>query len=652
MPDEEIINIRMIFALEGFTSALNRLNGLNNALKRLGAGPQAALLGAGPMRLPPMSGASFGGALGQTGNAFRMPPIQSTQALTVIPTILEQSNAEMQRIAFTADQVRFTIGTAFKGDVPQDFIDKIKTIPGISMETLQVFDDIGGAFQEMRVEGNLTGKQFRDIEGQLLQLKQDAKAAGGALDIAFVGTMNKGSANFQQRMAEINKTISRFKMQNFMLQMGTLGVMFSFMSVIAMLRGMVTSLTSQVGDIGGMFKNVAMGMAFVKDPKIKAGMRELLGNPKQMIDAWKNFTGIMSTFNALLMKLAVTIFTDDVIMEKLYRVITVVMDTLSDRTFIDNLLTFIETVISALPGLINDLTMLVGIVAGLSKIPGFEGLVKTFGELFLASVILLPILSAIGWAISIAEATSAVLASSTLATWFAGLTVAIGTASAALDLFFASLGLVTIDAITGAVSLTLAGLIASIVAGLALGLTGIWVMVQSGFTKLLADMGAWFEGAAPQVMNMLKIFTAPFGMLGTLIIDLVTGQFGSIVSDLSNIMLQVFTAALELIQPVIARIPFVGSRWSSQISDTLATLQSMRTMTYTGTYVPRAAGGGFVAETGLAVIHKGETITPANQTGKVIQVDIRNDIGNIGTREEMDAFNASQARQLNYLLVW
>ncbi len=644
--DEEIINIRMIFALEGFTSALNKLNGLNNAIRRLGPGATQAY-----GRMAP-GGTAFGGTLGSMGNAFQMPPIQTTQALTVIPKIIEEANAQLNQVAFAADKVKFTIGSAFRGDVPQAFVDKLRQIPGISMESLQIFDDIGGAFQEIRIEGNLSGKEFEKLVPTLEQLKADAKAAGGALDVAFVGSMDKGTANFQQRMGEINKSISKLKMQNFMLQMGTLGVMFSFMSVISLIRGMVTSLTSQLGDIGGMFKNVAMGMAFVKDPKLKAGMRELLGNPRQMIDAWKNFTGIMSTFNAMLMKLAVTIFTDDVIMEKLYRVLNVIMDTLSDRTFIDNLLTFVEKLVMALPGLITDLTMLLGLASGLSKIPGFENLIKTFGELFLASVILLPILSAIGWGISIAEAAAAVLASSTLATWFAGLGVSIGTASAALDLFFASLGLVSIDAITGAVSLTLAGWLTSIGAGLALGFAGVWLLVNSGLSKLLADMGSWAEGAAPAVMNLLKILTAPIAMLGTIVIDLVTGQFSSIQNDLANIMLQTIEAAIEIVQGAISSIPFVGKGWAAQLDSSLASIRAMRQSTLSGTYIPRAAEGGFVAETGLAVIHKGETVVPANQTGKTIQIDIHNDIGQINGIGGVDEFNASQARQLNYQLVW
>jgi hypothetical protein len=46
-----------------------------------------------------------------------------------------------------------------------------------------------------------------------------------------------------------------------------------------------------------------------------------------------------------------------------------------------------------------------------------------------------------------------------------------------------------------------------------------------------------------------------------------------------------------------------------------------------GIHVPHAATGGFVAQTGLAVIHQGETITPAGQNGAVY-VTVNGWVGN------------------------
>ena len=81
--------------------------------------------------------------------------------------------------------------------------------------------------------------------------------------------------------------------------------------------------------------------------------------------------------------------------------------------------------------------------------------------------------------------------------------------------------------ITSALTVALSGLAGGIIGGILLGLAGAWVLLETGVLDMLSDIGRLIESSdlGNVIMNAMQSVLWPLGMLGSLIIDLVSGNW-------------------------------------------------------------------------------------------------------------------------------
>jgi len=110
-----------------------------------------------------------------------------------------------------------------------------------------------------------------------------------------------------------------------------------------------------------------------------------------------------------------------------------------------------------------------------------------------------------------------------------------------------------IPALTVAGALTTTGLIVGIIAGLAAGFAVVYLMVQTGIINAIATAGRTVQEKAPWLTDILAAVLAPIGILGAIVIDLVTGQWDKIPEHIGSIM-QIW---LNSVKALAARIIWV-----------------------------------------------------------------------------------------------
>lgn len=76
----------------------------------------------------------------------------------------------------------------------------------------------------------------------------------------------------------------------------------------------------------------------------------------------------------------------------------------------------------------------------------------------------------------------------------------------------------------------------AITAGIGLGLAVTWLLDKLGILEALSHAGKAVEEKIPTVFNLVKIITAPLGALGSVVINLVRGNFDKIIPDLIHIL--------------------------------------------------------------------------------------------------------------------
>lgn len=103
---------------------------------------------------------------------------------------------------------------------------------------------------------------------------------------------------------------------------------------------------------------------------------------------------------------------------------------------------------------------------------------------------------------------------------------ALGTISAGISGFISGAA-----AELSAAGATIAGsMVAGVAGGIALGLAGVWVLLQTGVLQAFDDLGRWIESSpiGNTIMTALQVVLAPIGSLGAGIIELVKGNFSGI----------------------------------------------------------------------------------------------------------------------------
>jgi|GEM_PF-7030349 len=79
---------------------------------------------------------------------------------------------------------------------------------------------------------------------------------------------------------------------------------------------------------------------------------------------------------------------------------------------------------------------------------------------------------------------------------------------------------------------------AAIGTGLLLGFSAVYAMIQIGFTNLLATLGQGARRISPGLTGIFSMLMTPMGMLGTIIVDLLTGQLDQIPTHIQIVAAQ------------------------------------------------------------------------------------------------------------------
>jgi len=208
-------------------------------------------------------------------------------------------------------------------------------------------------------------------------------------DKRFIPAPKKAPAQTkgQERFTKMGNTLKKVNMSLFKLQMASLGVFFSFMSIQQSITGLFTGLQN----IGGAFKSMALGKAF--------GGVDILGNmgvdPATMVQGWKNITGIMGMMQTTMTGIAAVALSPEV-MTAIQEMFTSLSTSLSDgkvaKAIGDIIIAFTDLVILMVE------SGFLSAVADLVSALGDSGLLMWIIALVLGAKYLLAALSLLGFA--------------------------------------------------------------------------------------------------------------------------------------------------------------------------------------------------------------------------------------------------------------
>lgn len=248
---------------------------------------------------------------------------------------------------------------------------------------------MGGAPGKERfmVQGSGTAGQIQGMvphvpttSKYMTQIPQSAAGQATGLFDRLKGTFTS------KNMKDINKSL-------FMLQMSSLGVAFSFASIINSVMGLFAGLS----DLGTMISTGAIGTAFAGIATGGANTTDIAGTmgvtTEMQTAAWAGFTAIVSQFKSVFDALAVKVLTPEMV-AAILSVIDALAITLADPAVAKAIQEIVKAVLEIALALIP----LIPVIADLVTWLGETGLLKVLLLIIVAAEILLPTLAYIQFA--------------------------------------------------------------------------------------------------------------------------------------------------------------------------------------------------------------------------------------------------------------
>ena len=237
-------------------------------------------------------------------------------------------------------------------------------------------------------------------------------------------------------------------------------------------------------------------------------------------------------------------------------------------------------------------------------------------------------------------------------------------ALAGLKWALATLGIPAALTKLASLKLALLGLPAAIFIGVTVGLLGVWALEKAGILADLDELGRKFEETDKIMMDFDKSISGIPGIIGIVAIDIVKGDFGKIPDDVRRIFKEWVDADKRMIERwkgfgilllIITAVifnklkKFTKKTWETIKSTTITIwnaikdaiwkpirsaynkvveyvnkiIEKMKSIPivggvgkYVSRHIPSFQHGGYVPETGLAMLHAGEQVTPAGGTAR------------------------------------
>ena len=204
------------------------------------------------------------------------------------------------------------------------------------------------------------------------------------------------------RMEQFNNKMKPAIKGIFMLQMASLGVAFSFMSIQNSLIGLFGGLEDlgtliSTGSIGSVFSQMAGG----KGTDIAATMGV---TPEMQTQAWAGFTAIVSQIMAIFNSLAVKVLSPDMV-----AAILTIIDALAVQLAKPEVTKAIQELVYAILDVMAAVIPLLPLLADFVVFLGESGLLKVFVALIIAAEVLLPTLAFVEFAMSAIAVISPIL---------------------------------------------------------------------------------------------------------------------------------------------------------------------------------------------------------------------------------------------------
>lgn len=516
----------------------------------------------------------------------------------------------------------------------------VKNLPGWTKTATREFERYGNLQNDvvhtMEVTGRVRGGTKPGMAANIAQIRQTTETlATGPSAVTERSQLEIGQKrlNLQQRMIAASQWLDKMNWRLVRGQMALLGIAFSTMGVIRLISAAWSTVGRSLTKLEEIFKNIGLAMAF-GPVKAQGFLRGMLSQSGQIVDSWKKFTGYTATLNTMLAYFAFRLLQDRRVIFAIDALIEKIINLLSDPVFMQRIFDLIANILEALPGALDWVIKIADVLLSIAGSKAFKELLGPMLAFALAAQFLMPLLAMIGGVFQFASWAAGILAyalgidlAGALASlkalfgegWLAnGIMSLLGGAAAAIDALWVALGLAWYDGVTGALVMTTTGTLVAVAAGLVAGLAVVWVMIQTGVTAWLAGFGEMVNKMAPAMMDILKILTWPLAMLGTMIIDILTGQFDNIIPDMEAIALKALVALASRIQDTLRMIPFGwGDQWIKGLETFKNTANAgiARLQIGGASHLPQAATGGFVRETGAVIVHRGEEIVPADEVG-------------------------------------
>lgn len=262
------------------------------------------------------------------------------------------------------------------------------TQQGLKIDMTKVGGVAGGKQAGMLQASGTAGQ----VQGAYAGLAQGTKAMVAIPEAAAQqtqGFMDKFLNNFgggTKKFRDLNKSL-------FMLQMSSLGVVFSFTSIINKVMGMFSGLSDlgtmiSTGAVGSAFAGIATGGANTTDIASTMGV-----STEQMTAAWAGFTAITSQFQTVISSFAAKVLSPEIV-----AAILAVIDALAVTLAKPDVVKAVQMLIQAILDIALSIIPLIPVIAVLIEKLAETGLLKFFLLIIVAAEILLPLLAYIQFA--------------------------------------------------------------------------------------------------------------------------------------------------------------------------------------------------------------------------------------------------------------
>jgi len=248
---------------------------------------------------------------------------------------------------------------------------------------------VAGGKQAGMLRASGTAAQVQSAYGGLAAGTKAMVAIPEAAAAQTQGFMDKFLNNFgggTRKFRDLNKSL-------FMLQMSSLGVVFSFQSIINQMMGLFSGLS----DLGTMISTGAVGSAFAgiaTGGTNTTNIAETMGvTPEQMTAAWAGFTAIVSQFQTVINAFAVKVLTPEIV-----AAILAVIDALANTLAKPEVAKAVQELIKAILEIALAIIPLLPVIADFIVVLGESGLLKLLLLIIVAAEILLPALAYIQFA--------------------------------------------------------------------------------------------------------------------------------------------------------------------------------------------------------------------------------------------------------------